>query len=127
MNGKWTTRPIAGRMGSLGPRRLWMSEVRELVDGVPLTPFTRVALAADFASPFANAGDKGLGFINSDLTLYLHRLPVTNWIGFDVVNHQSTDGIAIGECWLYDEQGAIGTATVAALAQRKPMTKVPPP
>ena len=39
MNGKWTTRPIAGRMGSLGQRRLWMSEVRELVEGMPLTPF----------------------------------------------------------------------------------------
>ena len=58
MNGKWATRPIVGHMGSLGPRRLWMSEVRELVDGEPLTPFTRVAVAADFASPFANAGDK---------------------------------------------------------------------
>jgi hypothetical protein len=123
MNGKWTTRPIVGHMGSLGPRRLWMSEVRELVAGVPMTPFVRVAVGADFASPFANAGDKGLGFINSDVTIYLHRLPVTNWIGFEVVNHHATDGVAIGECWLYDEQGPIGTATVAALAQRKPMAK----
>jgi hypothetical protein len=127
MNGKWTTRPIVGRMGAVGPRRLWMSEVRELIGGMPLTPFARVALAADFASPFANAGEQGLGYINSDVTLYLHRLPATNWIGFDVVNHHATEGIAIGECWLYDERGAIGTSTVAALAQRKPMTKVPPP
>jgi hypothetical protein len=126
MNGKWTTRPIVGRMGAVGPRRLWMSEVRELIGGMPLTPFARVALAADFASPFANAGEQGLGYINSDVTLYLHRLPATNWIGFDVVNHHATEGIAIGECWLYDERGAIGTSTVAALAQRKPMTNVPP-
>ena len=28
MHGKWTTRPIVGHMGSIGPRRLWMSEVR---------------------------------------------------------------------------------------------------
>jgi acyl-CoA thioesterase len=104
-----------------------MSEVRQLVEDTPLTPFTRVALAADFASPFANAGERGLGFINSDVTLYLHRLPVTQWIGFDVMNHHATDGVAIGECWLYDEEGAIGTSTVAALAQRKPMTDVPPP
>jgi len=104
-----------------------MSEVRELVEGTPLTPFARVALAADFANPFANAGKKGLCFINSDVTLYLHRLPVTNWIGFDVVKHHATSGIAIGECWLYDEEGAIGTSTVAALAQRKPMRNVPPP
>ena len=37
------------------------------------------------------------------------------------------EGVAIGECWLYDEQGPIGTSTVAALAQRKPMTNPPPP
>lgn len=127
MNGKWTTRPITGAMGTVGPRRLWMSEVRDLVEGTPLTPFVRVAIAADFASPFANAGDRGLGYINSDVTLYLHRLPATPWIGFDVVNHHATDGIAIGECCLYDERGPIGTSTVAALAQRKPMAKPPPP
>jgi len=50
MNGRWTTRPIVGAMGSLGPRRLWMSEVRDLVEGAALTPFVRVAVAADFAS-----------------------------------------------------------------------------
>ncbi|MEO6780574.1 MAG: acyl-CoA thioesterase domain-containing protein [Bradyrhizobium sp.] len=127
MNGKWTTRPITGAMGTVGPRRLWMSEVRDLVEGTPLTPFVRAAVAADFASPFANAGDRGLGYINSDVTLYLHRLPATPWIGFDVVNHHATDGIAIGECCLYDERGPIGTSTVAALAQRKPMAKPPPP
>jgi hypothetical protein len=41
--------------------------------------------------------------------------------------HGSAEGVAIGECWLYDEKGPIGTSTVAALAQRKPMTNVPPP
>jgi hypothetical protein len=127
MHGKWTIRPIVGAMGTVGPRRLWMSEVRDLVEGEPLTPFVRVAVAADFASPFANAGDQGLGYINSDVTLYLHRLPVKEWIGFEVVNHHATDGIAIGECVLYDQQGPIGTSTVAALAQRKPMTTVAPP
>jgi Thioesterase-like superfamily len=126
MHGKWTTRHIVGHMGSIGPRRLWMSEVRELVEGIALTPFVRVALAADFASPFANAGDQGLAFINSDVTLYLHRLPVTQWVGLEVVNHHATNGVAIGECWLHDEQGAIGTSTVAALAQRKPMAQPPP-
>ena len=82
-----------------------MSEVRELVEGVPMSPFVHVATGADFASPFANAGDQGLGYINSDVTLYLHRLPVTPWVGFEVVNHHATDGVAIGECWLYDETG----------------------
>src|SRR5258708_39963987 len=98
----WATRPIAGWMGTAGPRKVWMSEVRDLIDGVPLTPFVRVALAADFTSPFANAGDQGLGYINSDVTIYLHRLPATEWIGFEVTNHGATDGVAIAECFLHD-------------------------
>jgi hypothetical protein len=117
----WEIRPITGAMGTRGPRRLWMREVRELVSGVRLTPFVRAALASDFASPFANAGDKGLGYINSDATLYLHREMEGEWIGMEVVNHQATDGVAIGECFIYDIKGPIGTASVAALAQRRSM------
>ena len=117
MNGMWAMRPIVGGFGALGPRRTWMSEVRELVEGCPLTPFVRVAVAADFASPFANAGDRGLAYINSDVTLYLHRPLDGEWVGFEVVNHQATDGVAIGECWLYDRAGPIGLAAVTALAQ----------
>ena len=118
LGGMWAMRRIEGAMGVVGPRKAWISEVRELVEGVPLTPFTRVAVSADFASPFANAGDKGLGYINSDVTLYLHRLPVTRWIGYEVLDHGATDGIAIGECRLYDEKGPIGTSSVTALAQK---------
>src|SRR5262249_55208314 len=127
MNGQWITRPIDGKIGALVPRRLWMSEVRELVDGVPMSPFVHVATGADFASPFANAGDQGLGYINSDVTLYLHRLPVTPWIGFDVVNHHASDGIAIGECGLNEEKAPAARAPAAAAARPKPMTNVPPP
>jgi acyl-CoA thioesterase len=118
LGGMWEIRPIEGQMGTVGRRRTWMREVRELIAGVPLTPFGRVALAADFASPFANAGTNGLAYINSDVTLYLHRLPVDEWIGFEVVNHQATDGVAIGECFAYDRNGAIGSSSVTALAQR---------
>jgi hypothetical protein len=119
MGGMWATRRIDGDFGSVGQKRAWMSEVRELVAGRPLTPFVRVAVSADFASPFANAGDAGLEFINSDVSVYLHREPATAWIGYEVVNHGATDGVAIAECFLYDEEGPIGSATCAALAQRR--------
>jgi acyl-CoA thioesterase len=119
--GMWEIRQITGWMGTRGPRRVWMREVRELVGGLPLSPFVRAALASDFASPFANAGDKGLGYINSDVTLYLHRPMKAEWTGLEVSNHQATAGVAIGECFLYDTEGPIGTASVAALAQRRNM------
>lgn len=119
LGGMWETRPISGGWGTVGQKRIWMREVRELVEGRPWTPFSRVAVAADIASPFANAGDQGLKYINSDVTLYLHREPATDWVGFEVINHGATDGVAIGECFVYDERGPIGSASCCALAQRR--------
>jgi hypothetical protein len=118
MNGMWSMRQIGEGIRGHGPRKVWMSEIRELVEGAPLTPFTRVAVACDFASPLANVSDAGLGYINTDVTLYLHRLPVGPWIGFESVNHHATDGVALGECLVHDEEGPIGSASVAALAQK---------
>ena len=119
LGGMWAMRPISGAFGTVGQKRTWMSEVRELVEGRALTPFVRVAVAADFASPFAHAGDQGLQYINSDVTVYLHREPVGEWIGFEVIGHGATDGVAVGDCRLYDEDGPIGSASCCALAQRR--------
>jgi hypothetical protein len=113
-----TARTISGGMGIAGQRRVWLREGRELVSGTPLTPFMRAAIHADLANPFANGGDRGLGYINSDVTLYLHRLPASDWIGMEVVNHHATDGVAIGQVVLYDRSGAIGTSSVCGPAQR---------
>ena len=127
LGGMWASRQISGSFGGVEQRRTWMSEVREIVEGFPHTPFTRVAVACDFASPCAHVGDQGLGFINSDVTLYIHRLPATEWIGFETVNHGATDGVAVGDCFVYDELGPIGQASCAALAQRRTAGAPPPP
>jgi hypothetical protein len=113
----WRIRNITGDMGTFAQRRVWMSEARELVEGFPLTPFTRIGLVSDFASPCANIGDAPLGYINTDVTVYLHRLPRGEWIGMESINHGATDGVAIGECFVYDVEGPIGSASVTALAQ----------
>jgi acyl-CoA thioesterase len=96
-----------------------MREVRPLIAGRELTPFQRVAVAADFASPLANSGSSGLSYINVDITLYLHRYPAGEWVGFESTDHGASDGIAMGQCRLYDERGPIGAALVAAIAQRR--------
>jgi hypothetical protein len=113
----WRIRNINGGWGMCVQRRVWMSDMRELVEGFPLTPFTRIGLISDFASPCANIGDAALGYINTDVTVYLHRLPKGEWIGMETINHRATDGVAVGECFIYDLEGPIGSASVAALAQ----------
>ena len=117
----WKMRNVSDWFGTheTARRGAWMAEIRELVEGAPLTPFTRVAAAADFASPLANRHETGLGYINTDMTVYLHRMPVGEWIGFEKINHHATDGVAIGECFLHDVEGPIGSASCAALRQAR--------
>lgn len=123
---KWEMRPIlppgatAGhRLHAAGPRRTWLREVRPLVGGETHTPFSRIATGIDYTSPASNASDTGLAFINSDVTLYLHRLPVGEWIGYEVTDHQSAEGVAIGHCVLHDIHGPVGFSSCAALAQSR--------
>jgi acyl-CoA thioesterase len=113
----WETRNINGDFGSVGPKRAWLRETVDFIEGEATSAFVRVAAAADFANPLSNSGDAGLNFINSDVTVYLHRLPVDEWVGFEVTSHHSHEGVAIGECALYDREGAIGRSTVCAVAQ----------
>lgn len=118
MFGLWEMRWVEGTISSIGQRRLWMRENRELVAGELHTPFGRVAVGADYASPLANmVGGPGYTFINSDLTFYLGRLPQGEWIGFESVAHEASQGVAIGHCNLYDEAGRIGWASACGMAQ----------
>lgn len=114
-------RPISGTMGQFGQKRMWMSEQRNLVNDIALTPWMRATMVADLTNPWANSGEGGLGYINSDVTLYMHRFPCDEWVGMEVVNHQATEGVAIAECYLYDREGLIGSSSVTGLKQeRKP-------
>lgn len=109
--------PVLGPLSSIPARQAWVREIRDFVAGEALTPFTRLAAAADFASPLANSSEGGIDFVNSDFTLYIHRLPRGEWLGFELVRHQAQGGVAVGECWIYDEDGPIGSVNVAAIAQ----------
>ncbi|HEX5369715.1 MAG TPA: thioesterase family protein [Dehalococcoidia bacterium] len=114
----WETRVIDNGFGSTSQKRAWLRETRQLIDGIELTPLVRVAFASDFTNPFANSGSEGLQFVNADITLYIHRLPRTEWLGFEVVAHHAEAGIAVGECLIHDEVGTIGRSLVCALANR---------
>jgi len=116
----WEMRTMTdGGFGAFEQKRMWLRETRDLVSGEELTPFVRVATAADIANPLANSGTNGLEYINGDITLYLARLPADEWIGFEVARHVSADGVAFGECVVLDTRGPIGTSTVSAVAQRR--------
>jgi hypothetical protein len=115
----WDTRVIDNGFGSTEQKRAWLRENRDLIEGKPLSPFVRAAFASDFTNPFANSGSNGLQFVNADITLYLHRLPVGEWLGFEVIEHHASEGISVGECVIYDDAGAIGRSLVCGVANRR--------
>ncbi|MBY6410842.1 thioesterase family protein [Rhodococcus sp. BP-252] len=98
-----------------GRKFSWFRETCRLLEGIGDTPFEIAAMAADWVSPFTNMGAKSLNFINADVTLYLSRLPIGEWIGFENLDHAVDNGVAVSVCALHDEQGRIGTAASAAL------------
>lgn len=106
-----------------GRHRLWMRENHDLVEGESPSPLVRVALAADMASPMAHAGSAGLRFINADYTLALSRLPLGDVIGVESAGHLSDEGIAVGNCTLYDTGGPIGYCGTTAVANAAGMRR----
>jgi hypothetical protein len=117
LQGMWQTWRLPA--SAIGQKRVWLREKYPLVEGEPLTPFVRVAGCSDYASPLANMGERGLDYVNADITLYLHRLPVGEYIGFEVDSHESQDGIAVGDTTVYDVEGAIGRSVVCAVVNRR--------
>jgi hypothetical protein len=98
-----------------GPKFAWLREARLLVDGEPLTPFTRAAMAGDVVSSLSHWGTEGLQFINADYTLALSRLPEGPYIGLAALTHYSSDGVAAGTATVSDQLGPIGTGVATAL------------
>lgn len=96
--------------------RAWIRETRPLVAGESLSALARVALASDMASPVAHFGSKGLKFINADYSINLSRLPLGDAIGVEATGHLSEEGVAVGQCVLYDTAGPIGFCATSAIA-----------
>jgi Thioesterase-like superfamily len=86
-----------------------------VVSGEPVTPFQGVAAMADGASLVTNWGDRGVEYINTDITLTLARLPEGLEIGLAAEDRIENDGIAVGTAVVFDRIGSLGTVVVTSL------------
>lgn len=104
-------RMATGRIDQPGPASAWFRFARPLMEGLPLSGFMRAAAASDFGNGLSwILPVDAFTFMNTDLTVYLHRTPVTEWVGVDSVMTVEPHGIGLVRSSLYDEQGAIGVA-----------------
>jgi len=60
---------------------------------------------------------EGYRFINPDLTVYLHRLPVGEWVCLEALTTVEPHGIGLAESRLWDEHGPLGRALQSLLLE----------
>ena len=104
-----------------GPKTAWIRETHDFIENEETSSLLRVAQVADYANPLANLSNIGLEYINVDVTLYLQRNPISEWIGVETLYHGASMGVSVGSMNIYDSSGRIGMSTVAGLAQAKSM------
>ncbi|WP_067689144.1 acyl-CoA thioesterase domain-containing protein [Nocardia jejuensis] len=110
---QWSPQPTAHENN--GRKRTWQNPIR-VVTGEELTPFVRAAIVGEAASMVTNWGDKGIGFINTDMTLALSRMPQGYEIGVEADSHFSDRGMAVGVATLFDRDGSLGSAMVTSVS-----------
>ncbi|NKX87679.1 thioesterase family protein [Nocardia coubleae] len=105
-----------GSFAAPGPAVCWIKLKYPIVAGTTPSPLERALAAADSGNGVSAVLDwsKYL-FINTDLTVTLHRQPVGEWVCLDAVTHPQPHGIGLAESALFDETGPIGRSTQTLL------------
>ena len=98
-----------GALTSLGPESDWIRVTCDLLPDTQLAPFERVICAADFSNGVSSSLPfEDYTYINADLTVYVFRLPVDEWVMIDAITHSGDQGVGLAESALYDREGLLG-------------------
>lgn len=107
---------VAGDFFEKGPSTDWIRLLVPVVAEEGVSPLQRVMAAADFGNGISAVSDfESMLFINPDLTVHLHRLPVGDWVCLDAVSTLEPDGVGLAQSALWDEHGPIGRALQSLL------------
>jgi hypothetical protein len=100
---------VSGAFDEQGPATAWFRLRADVVDGESPSPLQRLAAAADFPNGIGSElAWQEYTFINPDLTLYIEREPIGEWICLDAAMRVREGGIGFAEAILYDQRGRIG-------------------
>ncbi len=109
---------VAGAYRENGPATAWMRMRHPLVAGEEPSPLTRVLVAADSGNGVSGVLDyRKYLFVNTDLSVHLHRPPAGEWVCLDAVTYPTPDGIGLSDTALLDERGRIGRAAQTLLVR----------
>ena len=93
-----------------GPKAVWM-RVPALLEGEAPSPIQSICPLADCGNGISwNAVPGVMGFMNTDLTLQIHREPVSDWMASTSVSHWQGNGVGMSQSVLFDTEGPVGVA-----------------
>jgi hypothetical protein len=107
---------VEGVFRQPGPATAWFRLRHPLIGGEPVSGLERLTAAADFGNGIASvlSWDEHT-FINPDLTVYIEREPLGEWVALQSQMHVTRGSVAMAESVLWDERGRIGRAIQALL------------
>lgn len=102
---------VRGSFREMGPATAWLRMKVPLLPGEEPSPLVRVLVAADSGNGVSCALDpQEYLFVNTDLSVFLHRTPEGEWIGMDSRTILDPSGVGLTETTLYDRSGPVGRA-----------------
>ena len=97
---------------------MWGRQRVPLVAGEQPSPLQRLAVVADSGNGAASPLDLNEWlFVNTDLTLHLHRAPKGEWIAVDAQTVVGPTGIGTVSGLLFDAEGQVGRSAQALLVR----------
>lgn len=104
-----------------GPALAWFRPRCAIVAGEEVTPLQRVLVAADSGNGISAFLDpRSWVFVNTDLTVHLHRPPRGEWVALDASTTAEPTGIGLATSRLHDRDGPIGHALQTLLVDHRP-------
>ncbi|MFZ8968417.1 MAG: thioesterase family protein [Ilumatobacteraceae bacterium] len=98
-----------------GRATMWMRTVPLLATEEP-SPFQAICPLADCGNAIGrNAEPTEVAFMNTDLSIHLHRAPVGAWFASRALSHWNADGIGMSDAELFDAAGPVGRAVQTLL------------
>lgn len=98
----------------------WLRTELPVVAGQEDSPWMMTTKLVDSANGLGTGLSPGeWNFMNVDTTVYLHRLPVGEWIGVLPDSNYGPDGTGVTVTRIYDTTGPVGTANQSIMLIRK--------
>jgi acyl-Coa thioesterase superfamily protein/acyl-CoA thioesterase superfamily protein len=108
----------AEQVGRIGPAWAWFRLRLPVVPGEVPSGLQRICAVADFPNGISRIVDpREMTFVNPDMTLYVHRLPVDEWVLLDARTWLEPHGTGIAEGAIYDRRGRLGRSVQSLLVE----------